>query len=246
MNRSLASLLLISLLSAPALAAAAPSTEAPAPRVITVTGEGEVRATPDQAQLSLAVDAMNKELKLAETEVNGVVRQYLAALAGLKIDTKAISTTGVQIQPEMVWNEKTRRNELVGYRVRRDINIRVTDLAKLGDVLVAATEAGINHINPPVMGSSKAASLHLQALTRATEAARLQAETVSAALGDTLGPARQVNAQPMRSQPPQPMYRMAAMAADSSMESGNVTLGLNAGEIPFTAQVQVEFELLPR
>ena len=146
----------------------------------------------------------------------------------------------------MVWNESTRRSELVGYRVRRDISIRVTDLAVLGDVLVAATTAGINHISPPVMGSSKADRLHQQALAKATQAAREQAETVSGALGDTLGPALRVDAQPQRQPGPQPMYRMEAMAAMDSAGGGNATMGLNAGEIPFIARVQVEFELLPR
>ncbi len=243
MNKFLASVIVLPLLALSSGVLAAPE---PAPRVITVTGQGEVRAAPDQAQLSLAIDAMNAELKTAEAKVNEGVRQYLRALAQLNIPATEISTTGVQVQPEMVWNEDTRRSELVGYRVRRDISIRITDLARLGDVLVAATDAGINHINPPVMGSSKAESLLQQALAKATKAARQQAETVSGALGDTLGPALRVDAMPQAGPGPQPMYRMMAMSARDSAESGNASMGLNTGEIPFTAQVQVEFELLPR
>src|SRR5437868_5036833 len=111
---------------------AAAQTPVPPPSV-QVTGEGEVRVKPDRANLALAVDALNLDLKAAESQVNRVVRDYIAEVKKLGAKDESVSTAGVSIQPEYVWDEQAHRQVLSGYRVRRDIAIRIEALDKLGD-----------------------------------------------------------------------------------------------------------------
>ena len=161
--KKLAAALLVPLLLACSMAQAA---EEPR-RVVAVNGQGEVSTRPDRARLNLAADALNTDLKAAEAEVNRIVRAYLAEAKSLGAKDEQISTAGININPEYVWDEKTRRNKLVGYRARRDIDIVVSDLDKLGDFVLRATKVGVNHVSAPVLESSKSKDLMKEALAKA-------------------------------------------------------------------------------
>ncbi len=211
------------------------------PPTIAVSGHGEVSTTPDRAQLALAVDNVDRELAQARGNVDGVVRKYLDALAKLGIKASDISTTGVSLQPEYVWDEAGRKQTLVGYRARRDIRIVVRNLDQLGDLILRATDAGVNQINPPLLESSKAEALGREALATAARDAQIKAETLAKSLGVKVGSARVVresggNAPPM-------MVKAMAMRGGEAFDSGNQQMGLSAGEIRITADVQVEFDL---
>src|SRR3546814_3569124 len=65
------------------LSAAAHAGDTPPPRIVAVDGEGEVSTQPDRARLNLAADALDPELKTAESQVNGIVRAYLAEARAL-------------------------------------------------------------------------------------------------------------------------------------------------------------------
>lgn len=208
-----------------------------------VSGEGEVRVLPDRARVSLAAEQMEAELKPAESRVNEIVRDYLAAAAKLGVEARHLQSTAVQIQPETVWNEKTRRNELVGYRVRRDIQVTVTDLSRLGPLLRAATAAGITYVSPPQLEASDAAAHARAALARAAEDAQAQARVLAESLGRRLGPARRIDAQPDRVSEPMPMAT-AMMKADARESGAEPGMGLATGEIVFRSRVSVAFDLL--
>lgn len=215
-------------------------------RSLGVGGIGEVRAVPDRARLSIAVDAFSPELKAAEAEASRVVRAYLAELKALGTRDEHVATTGITIHPEYVWDEKDRANRLTGYRARRDIAVEVTDLGKLGDYLLRATKVGINQVQPPVLESSKATELKREALVRAVRDARAKAELLAQTLGVKLGPIHSLQATDTMVPPPWPMARqMKAMAAAEAFDSGNQEMGVAAGEITFTASVSADFDIVP-
>lgn len=223
------------------LPATALATESQAP-ALHVVGEGEVFVVPDRAQLSLAAEQVEAELGSAESRVNDIVRRYLEAASALGIEPRHLQSTSVQIQPETVWNEQTRRNELVGYRVRRDIRVTVMDLSQLGALLTAATSAGITQVSPPQLEASDAMVHERAALAQAAEDATAQARVLAASLGRRLGPPRRVDTQGAVGAPPMPMA-FAMMKTDQS-EHLPASMGLSTGEIRFHRQVSVVFDLL--
>src|SRR3546814_211336 len=154
------------------LSAAAHAGDTPPPRIVAVDGEGEVSTQPDRARLNLAADALDPELKTAESQVNGIVRAYLAEARALGATDKEISTAGISINPEYVWDDKAKKQKLVGYRARRDIAVTVSNLDKLGDFVLRATKVGINHVSTPILESSQADALSKQALAKAASDAR--------------------------------------------------------------------------
>lgn len=236
--RPLKALLLCSL----ALPLAALAHDAPEPRSLTVTGEGEVRVVPDRAQLQLGVHALDLDLRAAEGRVNRVVRDYLAEVKKLGARDSQVSTTGISVHPEYMWDEKERRQVLSGYRVRRDIVVTVADLEKLGEYMLRATRAGVNQINPPALESSRAEELEKQVLVRATEDAKAKARLLADTLGQKLGPALRVNA--AAAPPPPVIYKAMAMRSAEAADAGQ-EMGLSLGEIRLSATVTAEFELLP-
>lgn len=230
------------------LSAAAHAADAPQPRIVAVDGEGEVSTQPDRARLNLAADALDPDLKTAESQVNGIVRAYLAEARALGATDKEISTAGISINPEYVWDDKAKKQKLVGYRARRDIAVTVSNLDKLGDFVLRATKVGINHVSTPVLESSQADALSKQALAEAATDARDKAKLLADTLGMKLGPVRTLRANNSETRPPVPMVMMAKAAAYSEADSagGNSEMGFAGGEIKYKASASAEFDLLER
>lgn len=225
-----------------ALLSAAPlwAADEPPHRHVNISGQGEATALPDRARLRLGVTQVSADVQAAQAKVNGVVRAFLTEARALGLRDENVSTTGISIQPEYVWDEPSRNNKLVGYRVSRDIEALVLDLDRLGDVLLRATKVGINQVQPPQMESSKAREAQQQALIKATQDAQARARIVAETLGMKLGLPHQINASDNGLPPPMPKVMM--MRADA-VGGGNAEMGMNAGELRYQVTVNAEFEL---
>lgn len=215
--------------------------EQPPHRHVAVSGQGEIAVLPDRARVRLGVTQLNADLAAAESKVNSVVRAFLTEARSLGIKDEQINTTGVSIQPEYVWDEKERNNRLVGYRVSREIDVLVQDLNRLGDVVLRATKAGVNQVQPPQLESSKAREVQQQALVKASQDAQARAKLLAETLGMKLGAVHSISASESGPQPPMPKMVMA-MRSDAG--SGNAEMGINAGELRYSASVNAEFELI--
>lgn len=223
-------------------AVTAQGADEPAHRHVAVSGEGEVTVLPDRARLHLGVTRLNPDLRAAESEVNKVVRGYLAEARNLGVKDEHLNSTGVSINPEYVWDEKERNNRLVGYRVSRDIEVLVLNLDRLGDLVLAATKVGVNQVQPPQLEFSRSREVQQQALVKAALDAQARAKLLADTLGLKLGPVHQLNAS--EAAPPPPMPKMMVMRAAAAGDDGNREMGVNAGELRYGASVNAEFELI--
>jgi uncharacterized protein len=231
------------LLSIAAATTWAGETVAPA-HTVTVTGEGEATAQPDRARLSVSAEARNADLKAAETQVNTAARGFLAELKKLGIADEDITASAYSVSLEYDWVNN--QQKFRGYHAVRGFEITVRDLNRLGDVLLKATQAGINQVNAPMLESSQTKAAQRSALARATEDALAQAKVMATALGVKLGAALAISANDARLSPPVPMVKaMAVRASAADAVDGNTELGFSAGLLRSTASVTASFELLP-
>lgn len=223
------------------LSAAAMADDEPRPRAVSVTGQAEVPAEPDLARISLGVDSRKPTMAEARAEVTATVDRVLALCRELKIDPKYVNATRLQVQPEYRWNEKDRKRVLLGYAVSRQVDVELRDLEKLGTLLERAVDAGVNQVGDPLLDSSRRKEIERQAMAKAVEDARLNAETLATAAGVKLGPVRALNG--TASAPPIPVDRakMVAMAADSEASPEST---YQTGEMKFSAMVNAEYDLL--
>jgi uncharacterized protein YggE len=224
-----------------ALAPMAVQADTDRPRTVSVSGSGEVAAEPDLAHVTLGVEARKPTLAEARAEVAKTIDRVLALTRDLRIDPKHVNATRVQVQPEYSWNEKDRKRLLLGYIVSRQVQVELRDLEQLGPLLERAVDAGVNQVNDPVLDSSRRKSLEREAMTKAVEDARLNAETLARAAGARLGPVRTLNGS--TSAPPMPMYRRGAMAM-ADMAAAPPAETYEPGEMKFTATVNAEYDLL--
>jgi len=230
----LAGLLALAALSGRAMA------EGPPVRSVAVTGSGEVAAEPDLARVTLGVEARKPTMAEARAEVAVVVDRVLGLTRSLKIDPKQVNATRVNVQPEYSWNEKDRKRVLLGYLVGRQVEVEVRDLDQLGPLLERAVDAGVNQVSDPQLDSSRRKALEREALTKAVQDARLNAETLATAAGVKLGPVRTLNGQ--SSSVPVPMYRGRGVAMATAEAAPAETY--QAGEMKFSASVSAEYDLL--
>ena len=210
------------------------------PRVISVSGQGEISVDPDRASVSLAVEARHLNLEQARRRVNQTVDRFLDFSDGLGIERRRISTSGVTVRPEYDWgNQRERR--LVAYYVSRQLIVDLRDLEKLGRLIEGAVDVGVNQVSDPRLDASDRAAHQREALANAAQDARRNAETLGGALGAKVGPLRSVSALQSGVQPP-PMPCILSMRAEAAGSRTAETY--ETGQIKFTARVTAEFDLI--
>jgi len=212
------------------------------PRTVSVSGQGEIQAEPDQAIVSLGVESRKPKLEDARAEVSKTVEAVLKLTRDLKINQKYVRATRISVQPEYNWDNNAKERNLIGYFVSRQVEVDLRDLDKLGTLLEKATDLGVNQIGDPSLESSKRRDLEREALAKAVQDARLNAEAVAKAAGARIGAPRTISASSGFTPPPRPMMvrKEMAMAADS----GGAAHSYQGGQITFNGNVQVEYDLI--
>jgi uncharacterized protein YggE len=216
--------------------------QAEQPRTIGVSGQGEVRAEPDRATVTLGVESRKPKLDDARAEVAKTVEAVLKLTRDLKIDQKLVRSTRVNVQPEYNWGaQNANQRTLIGYYVARQVEVELHDLEKLGQLLERAIDLGVNQVGDPRLDSSKRQELVREALAKAVVDARQNAEVIAKAAGAKLGNARTINANTEFTPPPMPMVRAMAMEAKAA---GGAPY--QSGEMTFNATVNVQYDLIPQ
>lgn len=218
--------------------AAAAAHEEPRPRLLTVAGIGEVKVAPDRADVSFAAEASEKALGDAEKAVSDGVARLLKLCESLDIPKTQIRSAQLSVQPQYDGSVVSNRPRIVGYRVSRQIDVDLRDLSKLGRLLQGAVEGGANSVHGVSFGSTKKDEHQRAALALAAEDAKTNAVVLARSMGVKLGRLHTLSAQESGGQPMPAPYMMRAQ---KSMEAADATY--QAGEMAFTANVTVEFDL---
>lgn len=237
--------LLATLLTSAALAASQAVAQGAVelPREIAVDGSGEVRAAPDRAELQMSVIHSGSEIAPLEAQVNSVVRNTLKALTALGAKDKDLQSTAVSIQPEYVWDEQTRSQQLKGYRVSRELTVQLQSIDQLGAYLQAATRAGVNQIAPPRLTHSQMDRLREEALIKATANAQRRAGLIAETLGVRLGAPRLAST--LGDADASPISYGVRKLEMMTLSSGPDDMAVQPGEIVVDARISVRFELIP-
>jgi uncharacterized protein YggE len=212
----------------------------PPDRLVTVSGSGEVQAVPDRALVIVSTEARNPDLQTAQQEVNRAVERFLALCDELRIPRQQVQSSAANVHAEFDWNNETRERRMLGYYVSRQLQVDLRDLDSLGQLMERAVTSGVNQVSPPQLGTTREDALRREALTKAAEDARLNAEALAKTLGARVGKVRRIaSADVGLPPPPQPVERAMAMMKDSGGAETYET-----GQIRINAQVTAEFDLI--
>jgi hypothetical protein len=200
---------------------------------LTVTGDAEVKSTPDVAMISIGVQASATTAKAARERVNVQFNAVLRAVEKF-VDAKTdIQTTNISVYPD--YNDKGR---VVGYQASNTVRIDVKNLDNVGNVIDAATVAGANRIDSINFGLRESDRAYEEALEKAVAKARRKAQVLATASGRVLNQVIQI--QEGRGAMPMPIVRMRAKAADSF--AAEASTAINPGQITTSAEVTVVFD----
>ena len=212
----------------------------PMPRLVSVSGDGEVKARPDMAYVTIGVEARKPTLADARAQVTATIDRVLALAKDLRIEPRYVDASQLQVQPEYRWNEKDSQRVLLGYVVSRQVEIELHDLERLGTLFERAVSAGANQLGGARLDSSKRKELEREALAKAVDDARLKADTLARAAGAKLGAVQALSAS--QGMPPQPMYKeRTVMAAAPMADAAEQTY--TTGEMTFSASVSAQYLL---
>ncbi len=214
-------------------------------RLVTVSGAGEIQVVPDRAIVNLGMESRQPKMETARKEVNKVVEAFLEYCDELDVPKKQIKTASLNVRPEYDWNNQTRERRLRGYFVSRQLTVELKDLDKLGPLMEGSVSLGVNQSQAPTLDVSDRNGLRRDALKKAAEDARLNAEVLAKTLGARVGKIRRISASDVGFRPPvvRQMNERALMRS-SAADSGASPESYEVGKVTVNASVQAEFDLL--
>jgi len=205
------------------------------PRTLTVSGEGQAKAVPDEAHLSAGVVTQAKKATDALAANTRAMNEVFAMLKRFGIPDKTIQTSEFSVEPQRAPDRNGNGSgKITGYTVSNTVDVTV-DLAKLGPALDALINSGANSLGSIAFGIRDPKPLLAKARGEAIKDAAERAQAYAKAGGFALGSILSVNEG--GAEMPRPVY--AARMAAAPMAPPPVA----AGEETVTANVSVTFAI---
>lgn len=154
------------------------------PRVISVSGNAEIKLAPDEAVLRLGVESRDKELASAKADNDQRVKKLISLTHAAGVDPKYVQTSALRMGPE--YSQDGRKN-LLGYEVSQSVNIILKDLSKYEALMTGLLEAGVNRVDSIEFRVAEPRKYKDEARRKAIRAAREKAVALAAELGQTVG-----------------------------------------------------------
>jgi uncharacterized protein len=206
---------------------------------VVVSGDAIVQAQPDTAIITISVITQNKSALNAQQENanrSDMVVRAVKAAAGAGAEVK---TSGYSVQPMTVYKEN-QPPTITGYQASNSVTVTMSDLAKVGAVIDAASQAGANNINGVSFTLRKDRPAKDQALADATRSAVGKAQTIAQALGGRVARVLEVQEAGVT---PRPIYDAEYGRNRMMAQSAAAPTPIEVGTLDITSQVQLIAEI---
>lgn len=205
--------------------------------VVVVHGEGVVKAAPDRAWVTFAVESRSKNPKEAQAQNAASMSTVHERLVGAGISKDAIRTVSYDLHLESDWVNG--RQVPRGYVARNTIEVRLDEMARVGEVIDVAISSGANNVHGVRFDLKQRDAIEREALKRATADARARADAAASGVGASVGRVLRIE-EPVRAGYPPPMPMMREMAAQDAQAPSTPVV---AGEIEIRATVVLTVSL---
>lgn len=200
------------------------------PRSISVLGNGVVQVTPDIVRLNLGVVTEARTATDALAQNAQAMSTVFDVLTSADLPPEDIQTTQVTLNPR--WDHNSRPARLVGYQATNSVRITVREIANLGKVIGAVTDAGSNNLGAISFDISDRTGATDLARERAVGDARARAELYARAAGVELGRVISISEGQMSGPAPMMMGRASMeMAADVPIAEGTMDVRANVAVV---------------
>jgi uncharacterized protein YggE len=212
---------------------------------ITVSGTGEIYTKPDLSIVDFSAVTDKKTVAEAITENTKAMNGVIDSIKKQGVADKDLKTTSFTIYPRYEWQKEITcliypcpesKRVLVGYEITQTLEVKIRDMAKIGDIIQGATDAGANQAGDLQFTIEKEDEFKKQARTEAITEAKAKADELSSQLGVKL--VRITNFSESGTTPvPMPLY-MEAKATGGETETPQIQTGEN--KISVTVSITYE------
>lgn len=111
---------------------------------LTVEGKGKAYVVPDVAKIQIGV---NTEAATSEETVKNnteKINAVMAAIKALGVEAKDIKTTNYSLGPKYTWKDNESKQD--GFTLSQNMEIKLHDFTKIGDLIATTTKAGANMV----------------------------------------------------------------------------------------------------
>lgn len=224
-------------------------------RSITVSGMAERKVVPDEAHITVNLNAQDKEMATARKVHQEKLAKLMDLVKKADIEERKVRTQSANIQPVYTYRNDGKGNSqrvFEGYRVQTNLDITVGDTAKLGGLMDAISSAGFEQGANTEWGNlisvyytlSDPDKLRDEMLAQAIANAKTKAESMADAAGAKLGNVYQINENGTpQFQPVMALAARAPMMAMAKDAAGSAEMAPPSGEQQIQSNVTVTYEL---
>jgi uncharacterized protein len=155
-------------------------------REMTVTGNGEIAAEPDYAQIQIEVRTQGKDVSAAQQENAQIMNRVIGSLMALNIPREDIQTANYSISPMYDYIEG--RQVFRGYEVQNAITVKIMDISQAGTVIDTAVLNGANQVSAIQFKIEDSANYYRQALRLAIVDAHAKAVAMAETMHVSIQP----------------------------------------------------------
>ncbi len=217
--------------------------------LFTASGQGEVSAVPDQATVYLGVTENAATVSDAQNSANKKADKIIATIKALGITDKYIKTTNYSVtpnygnntpQPLLMIPNRGGGDQITGYTVSQNLEIKVKPIDKVNKVIDTATANGANLVGGInfTFSDTLQKSLEEKARVQAVSEAKQKASDLANAAGIRLGTV--VNVIESSSPIAMPMVAGTLKATGNSQET--TPTNTTPGENTVTVNVTIYYE----
>jgi uncharacterized protein YggE len=200
---------------------------------VTVTGTGQVSVSPDQAVVVLGVETEADDAGTALNENNGQMQAVIDALTETGVAEENIQTEFFTLQPRYSQPSEGTDQQLVGFTAIHLARVEAPEVELVGDLLDAASAAGVNRIDSIRFRVSDPSEQLQQARNAAWQDAQQKAEQLASLAETELAAVVSIRES---SSVPRPVE--AALPG-----RGGAAAPIQPGQQDFQVQIEVEWSL---
>lgn len=216
-----------------------PTVAAPA-NSLYVGADGKHESPPDTALFQFNISVQEESAQAAYKRASQAADQVRQLLKSQQIDPPSAEIGFFSLQP--VYDYRTPKRKLVGYRVTANVSLRLKDFAKVGPIVAQLSDLDVteNQTLSYILENLEAAKA--RAVEDAYHKAREEALTLARASGRSLGELSYASVDVQQMGPiPVPMMTARAMRAETAAAPSAPTAEFTPQKITVTAHINALF-----
>ncbi len=161
------------------------NTEGVDPRLVSVQGLGEIVVTPDLAFIDIGVQTKNADAAVAQKDNAKLMTAVVEAIKAAGIKAEDIKTTGYNLY--QTYDYVLEKQSDPYFIANNTVNIKISDITKVGAIIDTATAAGANTVNSIRFTVADDSKVYQEALKLAMADAKGKATAIMSTYGKAPG-----------------------------------------------------------